>query len=246
MKTPSQLQLTWIAEYHGPNPQASGPIVCAQIVGTAAFDQSALRRALQSVNHHYPFMATDPLPLAWPAVTSGLAVVGVDYLAPDIPAAPQPGHRAFIEINAKLGLSICVVAGFSEAALGEQVLGPAPDRIAVSLWVAARDQIEKQQDRLRSLQLQEGHGRMIGNAVPIGSVHSSALNSQPWEAVRTVLRNRSLCRLEIYATLSQLEKHGLPVDCLDMVKNMAPDMPRSWRAVLLANSNELIEANLGR
>lgn len=176
------------------------------------------------------------------AVTSGLAVVGIDYLAPDISIAPQPGHCAFIEINATPGLCVCVAAGFSEVALGGEVLGPVPDRIPVSLSVVAPDQIQKEQDRLQSLQLQEGHGRVIRNDVQIGSVHASIHATRPWEAVRAALRNRSLRRLEIYATPSQLVEHGLPVDRLDMVEIMVPDMPAPWHDVLRAYANKLVEA----
>jgi len=196
-------------------------------------------------------VACDVTPVVHPAIrmmaeqlalTSGLAVVGIDYLAPDISAAPQPGLGAFIEINATPGLSVCVAAGCSEAALGAEVLGPVPDRIPVSLAIVAPDQVGRLQARLRSLQLQEGHGWVCGNEVQIGAVHASAFSSPPWEAVRIALRNRSLRRLEIHATPAELVAHGLPVDRLDMVTVMTPDMPPAWRDVVRAHADALVDA----
>lgn len=166
------------------------------------------------------------------ALSTGLATAGLDYLTPDISRAPEEVGGAFIEMNATPGMSACVAAGWTEAAIARLVLGDRVADIPVSLRIVAQEALAEQLETLRALPLGDEEGWVCGTELRVGRARMGHEPKQPWENVRAALRNQRLRRLRIICTASEVRRYGLPLDRFEQVELLDTTLGDEWLTAL--------------
>ncbi len=166
------------------------------------------------------------------ARAAGLETAGLDYLTTDIRQAPEDSGGAFIEINATPGMAVFVAAGWSEAAIGRQVLGEGLKPIPVTLNVWPADSLSRQLKTLRNQTLRDDEAWVCGSELHMGPAKLHCEATQPWSGVQAALRNPHLQKLHIYCSAQEIERSGLPLDRLSQADIQDPQLSELWRHVI--------------
>jgi cyanophycin synthetase len=151
------------------------------------------------------------------AKSAGLATTGIDYLTNDItrPAAETGGE--FIEMNATPGLPVCVVAGWSEAAIARRVLGDSIGRIPVDITILSSAGIKKLLEDVDTFRFLENEALVIGDEIHVGVASMHIETEEPWAAVRAGLRNAMVDSMHVICSVSELKSLGCPVDIARLI-----------------------------
>uniref|UniRef100_Q3AS13 D-alanine-D-alanine ligase and related ATP-grasp enzymes-like protein n=1 Tax=Chlorobium chlorochromatii (strain CaD3) TaxID=340177 RepID=Q3AS13_CHLCH len=170
------------------------------------------------------------------SVTTGFGTAGFDYITTDISSSLQKSGGAFIEMNTTPGLDVTIAAGWSVEKIGSITLGDTVGRIPIHLHISNTPL------DLYKLPINfDSHlARVSENNVCIGQCCYHIDDLQPWAAVKSVLRNKTVQVVEIFCTVSEIIKHGMPVDYVNNIFISNIDIPENWMNVLKEHASEII------
>lgn len=144
------------------------------------------------------------------ARTLNLAMLGADFLSPDISRSPGENGGVFIELNITPGLDATIVAGWPVERAGNLALGPLPDRIPLHLFVVDERQSEELVAAARDWEWPAGAGWATWDQATNGVARLAVTDRVPWPGVNALLGHRTLERAVVIATDAQITQYGLP------------------------------------
>lgn len=166
----------------------------------------------------------------------GLGVVGLDYITVDIGKDWSEVGGAFIEVNSTPSMKLLPD---HMMAIGQAVLGPRPGRIPVVLWLTDDLGVDKVLDWLRQLPGQPGFGWRCGNQFGVGALCLSVPGSEPFAAVKALLRHQAVATAVLVCTVDEVVRHGLPVDRVGKLGVRSGRLSPPWLATLEHHAQQL-------
>ena len=166
------------------------------------------------------------------AVAVGLGTAGLDYLTTDITRPPADGNGAFIEMNTVPGLDALIAAGWSAEKVGNLVLGEVPGRIPVDLCVLSDLDMEAARRAAPAPVPASTAAWVCGREIRVGPLALRIADTEPWAAVQSALRNKTVTSVQIVCSIGEVLAHGLPVDQVDRVFLGGVSFPERWQAVI--------------
>lgn len=171
----------------------------------------------------------------------GLAVVGVDYLTPDISRSWQEVGGALVEINTTPGIDIALCSGYSEAQLGRLILGNLPGRIPIQLLVVSTTSEAVPDPVFTQKRFTSTMGWVWGLHAGVGTQQLTTSTQHTFiQRVQMVLRQSSIRALTLICSSTTLQQHGLPVDRLQE-SVLGVCLPEPWYTVIQQASQTLIQ-----
>ena len=174
------------------------------------------------------------------AATAGIRNCGVDLMTPDISLPLEEAGGAVIEINLTPGIGAMIAAGMNELEVGRTVLGTRPARIPVLLVVSEDPDALGITERFFGLRHRNGNRLALDGEVLDEHRRHSSVQDLPWESVRAALKDRLTERLVILASRENIERHGMPVDRVDMLICSAADLSPEWEDCLKAHAGSYV------
>ncbi|MDP3350428.1 MAG: hypothetical protein Q8S92_15670 [Hydrogenophaga sp.] len=175
------------------------------------------------------------------AQTLGVRMLGADYLCTDPALSPHAGGGAFIEFNLTPGLDVLLVAGWSAQAAGALALGDSVGRIAIDLLVVSDLELAWLEGTLVALDWPPGWGWATAHQACLMGMTLLAPGKAPWSGLRALLAHRSLNGALVLCSVSQLERHGLPLDHFDAVYLAGAAPSDDWMRVIWSLSDSQYE-----
>lgn len=163
--------------------------------------------------------------------TFNLPMLGLDYITADIGACPAASGGRFIEINTTPGLDALTAAGWPVEQAGDLVLGEKTGRIPVELLLVENELLAPSMDCARARTWPAGTGWAAWDQASNGGAELSVDSNVPWAGVNALLGHRNISRILVIASISQIYRHGLPLDAFDAVHMMCVPQP-DWVEVV--------------
>jgi cyanophycin synthetase len=166
-------------------------------------------------------------------MTLGFGALGLDYITTDI-SRPFASGDSFIEANTTPGLDAAIAAGISAETIGTTLLGSSSRRIPAVLLLIADDTFFEVLATFKAEMLNHpGMAWLCGEEAGIAGLPLNVAHQPVWQRIPVLLKNRSAAALIAVWSLSDLIKHGAPLDRFDIVLNGGElTIPAQWQTVL--------------
>lgn len=158
----------------------------------------------------------------------GLAVVGFDYLTPNIALSCQEAG-AFLELNATPSLRGHMVNDQDVHGVAAAVLGPLPARLPSALIVAP---VELTESLIETFDACMGLGWRIGGTAGIGALRLKLGAKTPAAAFFALAAHKRVERIIFTCTAEELVRHGMVIDRPDLVLADFEALEDGWADVL--------------
>lgn len=170
------------------------------------------------------------------ADTLAIAVIGFDYVTPDIGTSFQEAG-AFLEFNLTPSLRGHLKDGKDERGVATAVLGPKPSRLPSALIVASPEACSALPEAFAG---QAGLGWRTMQAVGIGALRLRLEDTRPFPAFFTLSTHKSVKRFAFACTPEELARHGMPIDKPDLVVADLSALDADWSALLHEQAQEVV------
>lgn len=164
----------------------------------------------------------------------GLAVVGFDYLTPDITRSCYE-VGTFLELNLTPSLRTHLVNGEDVYGVAAAVLGPLPARLPSVLIVAPT---EMTASLMKPFAASKNLGWRIGDAVGISALRLKLSARTPAAAFFALTAHKRVDRIVFTCTPEELVQHGMVIDKPDLVIADFEALDDDWGEVLRTQADE--------
>lgn len=168
------------------------------------------------------------------AESLGLAVVGFDYLTPDI-ALSCHEVGSFLEFNLTPSLRGHMVHGKDIHGVAAAVLGPQPARLPSVLIIASDELTASLMEPLAAVQ---NLGWRVGDAAGVGALRLKLNTKTPSAAFFALTANKRVNRIIFVCTPEELVRHGMIIDKPDLVVADFEALGDGWEDVLRAQAGD--------
>jgi len=168
------------------------------------------------------------------AESLGLAIVGFDYLTPEITQSCKK-FGTFLELNTTPSLRGHMVNDQDVHGIAMAVLGPLPARLPSVLIVAPAELTE---NMIEPCAASIGLGWRTGDAVGIGALQLKLETRTPAAAFFALASHKRVERIIFACTAEELMQHGMVIDRPDLVLADFEALEGCWADVLRLQAGE--------
>jgi hypothetical protein len=177
-------------------------------------------------------------------ITLGFGALGLDYITSDI-NQPLATGSTFIEVNTTPSLDVAIAAGISAETIGTTLLGSSSRRIPTVLLLIADDAFFEVLATFKAeMPNHPGMAWLCGEEAGIAGLPLNVAHLPVWQRTPILLKNRTTTALVVVWPLSDLIRHGAPLDRFDVVLHEELEIPAQWQAVLAHTSSRPVRRTI--